>query len=113
MKGNLTLTNKAWKVHALVIFTERMLIWTKHMWEYVEKELSIKVFPLLNSNLCAVNLLETYVAFDKKSTHISNQILKNQMTVNPYQLISVPDCVFRICDALNKVQSVYKEAVNP
>ena len=77
------------------------------------KELSIKVFPLLNSNLCAVNLLETYVAFDKISTHISNLILKNQMTVNPYQLISVPDCVFRICDALNKVQSVYKEAVNP
>ena len=113
MKGNLTLINKAWKVHALVIFTERMLIWTKHMWEYVEKELSIKVFPLLNSNLCAVNLLETYVAFDKISTHISNQILKNQMTVNTYQLISVPDCVFRICDALNKVQSVYKEAVNP
>ena len=34
------------------------------------------------------------------------------MTVNTYQFKSVPVCVFRICDALKRVQSVYKKAVN-
>lgn len=34
------------------------------------------------------------------------------MTVNTYQFKSVPVCVFRIYDALKRVQSVYKEAVN-
>ena len=34
------------------------------------------------------------------------------MTVNTYQFKSVPVCVFRICDALKTVQSVYKKAVN-
>ena len=56
--------------------------------------------------------LDKFVAFDTISTHTSNQILINQMTVNTYQFISVPVCVFRICDALNRVQSVYKKAVN-
>ena len=55
--------------------------------------------------------LDKFVAFDTITTHTSNQILINQMTVNTYQFISVPVCVFRICDALKRVQSVYKKAV--
>jgi hypothetical protein len=34
------------------------------------------------------------------------------LTVNTYQFKSVPVCVFRIYDALKRVQSVYKKAVN-
>lgn len=49
-----------------------------------------KILP----NLCAVMSLDKFVAFDTITTHTSNQILINQMTVNTYQFISVPVCVF-------------------